>query len=455
MKPYKDILFLAVPIALHSVLFASLGFIDTFMLSALGGDTVAAAGIGSRVLWFISNVIVGISGATTIFCAQYWGAKDKKNLNVSIHIGMIHAVIASSVLVVCVLLFSDQIASIMTNDENIAAMATDYIQISILCVLVTSFSVIWGAGLRAIQKPKLVLYLFVFELILNISLNYLLIFGHFGFPALGLEGAAWGTLIARSTSTLILFLYVNAREKVLCFSKASFVTAREKARNITFAKIALPIIGGEIIWSGGITAYHTIYGNIDGTALAAMSILAPLEILLGSFSWGCAAAVGVLIGEKIGANKQEELNVYIRAGLISSVTVGGVIVGILWVAQKPLIGLFDGVEPEVLDSVHLLFPFILASIFLRSVTMTSMSGILKSGGDTKFAMNLDLVAQWFGAIPIMLILAFWFELPVQYVYTAVLLEEALKMIPVILRIRSGKWVKNLSQDIPPSEPTPA
>ncbi|MCG7496576.1 MATE family efflux transporter [Vibrio sp. Of7-15] len=455
MKPYKDILFLAVPIALHSVLFASLGFIDTFMLSALGGDTVAAAGIGSRVLWFISNVIVGISGATTIFCAQYWGAKDKKNLNVSIHIGMIHAVIASSVLVTCVLLFRDQIASIMTNDETIAVMATDYIQISILCVLVTSFSVIWGAGLRAIQKPKLVLYLFVFELVMNVSLNYLLIFGHFGFPALGLEGAAWGTLIARSTSTLVLFFYVNAREKILCFSKASFAVARDKARNITFAKIALPIIGGEIIWSGGITAYHTIYGNIDGTALAAMSILAPLEILLGSFSWGCAAAVGVLVGEKIGANKQEELSVYIRAGLISSITVGGTIVGILWVAQKPLIGLFDGVEPEVLNAVHLLFPFILASIFLRSVTMTSMSGILKSGGDTKFAMNLDLVAQWFGAIPIMLVLAFWFELPVQYVYTAVLLEEALKMIPVILRIRSGKWIKNLSQDMPSAEPTPA
>ncbi|KXF80861.1 MATE family efflux transporter [Enterovibrio coralii] len=333
MKPYKDILFLAIPIALHSVLFASLGFIDTFMLSVLGGDTVAAAGIGSRILWFVSNIMFGIAGATTIFCAQHWGAKDNKSLSVSLHIGMLHAIVASVVLVICVLVFKEQIASLMTNDETIAALAGNYIQISILCVLVTSLSVIWGAGLRAIQKPKLILYLFVFELLLNVSLNYLLIFGHFGFPAMGLEGAALGTLIARASSTLILFFYVHAFERVLSLSKTSFTAAQAKAKNIAFVKIALPIIGGEIIWSGGITAYHTIYGNIDGTALAAMSILAPVEILLASFSWGCAAAVGVLVGEKIGANQYDALSVYIRAGLVSSVAVGGTIVGILWVSK--------------------------------------------------------------------------------------------------------------------------
>ncbi|USH03933.1 MATE family efflux transporter [Grimontia kaedaensis] len=452
MKPYKDILFLAVPIALHSVLFASLGFIDTFMLSALGGDNVAAAGIGSRVLWFVSNVIVGIAGATTIFCAQHWGAKDNKSLSVTVHIGMIHAVIASMLLVSAALVFKDQIAGLMTNDGAIAAMASSYIEISILCVLVTSFSAIWGAGLRAIQKPKVILYLFVFELVLNVSLNYLLIFGHFGFPALGLEGAAWGTLVARTASTLILFFYVHAFERILSFTASSFVAAREKTKNVAFVNIALPIIGGEIIWSGGMTAYHTIYGNIDGTALAAMSILAPLEILLGSFSWGCAAAVGVLVGQKIGSNNHEELNDYVRAGLIASVAVGGTIVALLWIGRDLLIGLFNGIEPEVLDAVYLLFPFILASIFLRSVTMTSMSGILKSGGDTKFTMYLDMVAQWFGAIPLMLVLTFWFELPVQYVYAAVLLEETLKLIPVMLRIRNRKWIKTLSQNITAVEP---
>ena len=445
MVIYKKIFTLAVPIALHSMLFSCLGFIDTYMLAQLGGNTVAAAGIGAKTLWFVLNLIIGVGGGAAIFCAQYWGAKDLTELHKTIHIGLFYSVLTAAVLVPALYLFAPFIAGLMTNDITIIELAAEYLKITALTVLVSAFSVIWSAGMRALQKPKVVLYLFVVELVLNVTVNYLLIFGLWGLPALGLIGAAWGTLAARLLSTLLFFLYIYNQQPYLMLSAKIFKQSFRWAKHATFLKISLPIIAGEFIWSGGVFLYHAIYGNISTTALAAISILSPIEVMASALSWGCAAAIGILIGEKIGSDQQKELNHYVTAGFISAISVGLILVGLLWVSRHYVLGLFNAIEDDVQAMLYTLFPFILASIFLRSITMTAMSGILKSGGDTQFTMKLDFCAQWLGAVPLSLLFAFWFRWPVEIVICAVLLEEGLKLIPILYRIKSGAWVKELTK----------
>ncbi|EGU43185.1 hypothetical protein VII00023_18494 [Vibrio ichthyoenteri ATCC 700023] len=445
MKIYKNIFTLAVPIALHSMLFSCLGFVDTYMLAKLGGDTIAAAGIGAKILWFVLNLIVGVGGGTAIFCAQYWGAKDLFELHKMIHIGLFYSALTAIALVPVLYFFAPSIAGLMTNDDAIIALASGYLKITALTIVVSAFSVIWSAGMRALQKPKVVLYLFVVELVLNITFNYLLIFGFWGLPALGLLGAAWGTLAARLLSTLLFFVYIYYKQPYLMISIHVAKQTCHWTAHSTFLKISLPIIAGEFIWSGGVFIYHAIYGNISTTALAAISILSPIEVMTSALSWGCAAAVGILIGEKIGAAQQKELNDYVTAGFISAISVGLLLVGLLWFSRHAVLGLFSEIEADVQTMLYTLFPFVLASIFLRSITMTAMSGILKSGGDTQFTMKLDFCAQWLGAVPLSLIFAFWFRWPVEMVICAVLLEEGLKLIPILYRIKSGAWIKKLAK----------
>ncbi|MGF1701484.1 MATE family efflux transporter [Photobacterium makurazakiensis] len=446
MEIYKKILFLAAPLALHSVLFSSLGFIDTFMLSKLGGETVAAAGIGARTLWFAMNVLIGVGGATAIFCSQYYGAKNSGKINQSVHISLLHSLLFSLLLIPTIYFGAEFISTLMSKDTVVIALAASYMKITAFILLISAFSVIWGAAIRALQKPKVMLYLFLVEMLINIIFNCLLIYGWWGFPELGLVGAAWATLIARISSTLLLFIYVHAELPILSVSLTGFSKVLPWAENKRFLQISLPIIAGEIIWSGGIFIYHMIYGNISTTALAAISILAPIEVMTSSICWGAAAAVGILIGEKIGAQQQHALKEYIKAAFVAALSLGLILVATLWLSRHLIVGLFNGIEQEVIEMLHLLFPFILLSIILRAITMTAMSGVLKSGGDTKFTMKLDFIAQWFGAVPLSLIAAFWFEWPIQLVFSMVLLEEALKLIPVIYRIKSGKWIQNLAKE---------
>ncbi len=467
MSIYKQISLLALPIALHAMLFASMGFIDTWMLSSLGAETIAAAGIGSRLFWFCGNLVIGVSGAVAVFAAQYWGANNRTGVQKSMHLGVCYGVLIALIAVPIVWFGAEGITQGMSENRDVADLARGYIQITIFSLFISAFSVVWAAGFRAIQQPKVVLYLFVFELLLNVLLNYVLIFGHWGAPELGLNGAAYATLAARCCAALLtggIIRWFAAAEKpnnegwqALRLSFGACRVFFRWSENKPFLLLMLPIMAGELIWSGGIVTYHTIYGNISSTALAAISILAPLELLIGSFIWGCSAAVGTLVGEKIGANQRDQVNRYVRAGIISAMLLGATLGLLLWLGREVVLTVFDSAGEEVRNTVLTLLPLMLVSIFLRAITMTAMGGILKSGGDTRFITGLDFCAQWLGAVPLSLLLAFYFKLPVEYVYCAVILEELIKLIPVFYRIRSGRWIKDLgrseSSDVAPEGST--
>ncbi|WP_087024859.1 MATE family efflux transporter [Thaumasiovibrio subtropicus] len=444
MNIYKQVLKLAAPIAMHSVLFSSLGFIDAYMLAQLGGESVAAGSVGGRVMWVCFNIIIGLSGAVAILVAQGAGANSDKAIGQNLHLGMGFALLVATIVSPLLFYFASPIVSLISSDRQVILLAASYIEITAFTLFAGALSTLWGAGLRAIGKPQIALYLFLIELILNVTFNYLLIFGNAGFPALGIQGAAWGTLLAKSLSTLLLAVYVHRRIPLLKLNYTVMKRALTIGKIKQYWVLALPLIGGELVWSLGLSVYHSIYGHIDSTVLAAMAVLAPIEIIAASFSWGCAAATGVLISQTIGARNHAALSRYIRAGLICSLVAATVLVLSLWLSQGWIWRGLNQLEPAVLAQTESLFPLILTSILLRAMTMTMMSGVLKSGGDTTFTFWLDLIAQWVLAVPLSLCAAFLLDWPIEGIYAVVLLEEVTKLVPMFYRVKTGKWIKQLA-----------
>lgn len=442
---YRKLLGMMAPIALNSVLFSCLGFVDSVMLSRLGADAVAAAGVGAKVMWLVSNIAVGIGSAVSIYCSQFWGARDKDGFSTYVHVGLVISAAALLVYLPLLWFFSPQIAGLATPRDDIARVGADYLRVTTIALGAGAITIVWDSALRSMQKPGVVLKCFMFELAVNIALNYLFVFGAWGFPKLGAVGAAWGTATARVVRAIVVWSYILLKEPSLRLRWAKLMSPAVTGSVLQFVRMAAPICGGMLLWTGGVFTYQIILGNLDGDALAVISLVSPIELIFLSVGWGAASATGIVVGNAIGAGDLVDARRWAMQGFRLAAAVGIGLSGMLLMLRAPLLLLFGRMDAAVLDSVASLFPFLMGNLFLRSLTMTLMAGVLRAGGDTRYCFMLDTIGQWAVAIPICYVAAFHLHWPLEYVYGAMLFEELVKLVPGWSRLQNGRWARNVTR----------
>lgn len=434
---------IASPIILQNFLTSALNFLDVFMVGQLGEKEVAAVGIGNQIFFLFLMFIFSVASAAAIFTAQYWGKKDLKNIHSNLGIGITFALVISAIFTLVTFLFPDTLIRLFNNDPGVIELGAQYLGIIAFSLIMTSISIVYGTILRSTENVKFPMVTGLIGLLLNTGLNYLLIFGKFGFPELKVQGAAIATVIARGVEFSIMLSFTYIRKYPIATGlKNIFNYSKETVKKYT--KIWLPVMGQSVGWALGYSMYSVIYGHISTGAFAAYNIACSVERLSLMLFSGLGAACAIMVGNRIGAGEEHKARDYSKNFLFIAAAFSVLIAAVLIVVRRYIANFYNLSEQSSLYLYYLLL--VMALIMLaRVMNITFQMGILKAGGDTLFSMIIEIGAIWLIGVPLAAIAAFILKLPVHYVMAIAATEELVKMVAAYYRFFSNKWVHNLTE----------
>jgi len=358
---------------------------------------------------------------------------------------MMFTIVISLVFLALAQSIPSQILSIYTKDTAVIELGVGYIRTFSWTFLFLAITVSYGYVMRSTGIVKIPTGISVVALCISTLLSYFLIFGKFGFPEMGIQGAAVAAVIARALECAALVLYVY-RWKTPVAASLRELTDFDLTFISKVIKPMLPVIVNELLWALGITTYNSIYGRMGTSSFAAMNIVGTIEQMAFVLFIGISNATSVLVGNRIGADKEDEAFLYAGRTLGLGV-IGGLLTGVvLQLVKAPVLSLYN-VSPEVIENASNVISVIAFFLWMRVSNMTIVVGILRAGGDTRFSLFLDGIIIWIVGVPMAYIGANVFHLPVYFVYLCAMSEETAKWILGIWRYRSRKWIHNLAAQV--------
>ena len=438
----KALCAIALPIMLQNFLSASVNILDTVMIGKLGTIELAAVGLGNQLFFLLNLILYGIGSGSMVFTAQFWGKKDFKGLQKTLGISMTVAVLFAIIFMICCITMPKTILSLYTKDVAVIETGVQYLRISALCFLPFAMNFILMITLRSIEKVRVAVGATLVSIIVNIVLNAVLIFGLFGFPALGVKGAAIATVVARSVELFITFAVTKYRKYPVLGSFKQLVSFDAKFLK-TYFLIVMPVLLNESLWSFGITFHHKIFASLDTFAYAGFNITNTISQLTWVIFIGFGNGISVLIGKKIGEKHADDARVY-ASKVLFFIPVVAVFVGAALIPLSYLVPYLFNVEPIVLSIVKTLFIVLACCYPLKACNMCILIGLLRAGGDTRFGMICDTFIMWLIAIPLASVMSAYSLLPVWGIYLCLFSEEPLKLLLSLWRIRSGAWLHSVT-----------
>jgi putative MATE family efflux protein len=439
---FRNVLKIAMPIIAQQAMFSILNFLGVFFVGQKGDAAVAAVGLAGQIAFLLNLVHFGIVSGAAMFTAQFWGKRDLPNLRRVLGLCLILAVSASMIFFALAQLFPSQILRIYSKDAAVIALGTEYIRTFSWTFLFFAITFSYAVVMRSTGNVMLPTMVGVGALFISTILSYSLIFGEFGLPELGIQGAAVAAVIARflECATLLIIIY---RTKSPVAASVRELLGFDKVFFGRVIKPMLPVILNELFWSLGITTYNIIYGHMGTQAYAAMNIVSTIEQVAFVVFIGISNATSVLVGNRIGAGKEDEAYVYAGRSLGIGI-LGGILLGlVLQLVRDPVLSLYN-VSPEVIDNARHIINVVSFFLWVRVNNMTTVVGILRAGGDTRFSLFLDGIIIWIVGVPMAYLGAFVWHLPVHLVYLCAMSEEATKWVLGIRRYLSRKWINNLT-----------
>lgn len=374
---YKSVYKIAVPVTLQSLLMALLNLTDQLMVGQLGDVSIASVGISTKIYGIIAVVLAGLSTGVSIYAAQFWGNKDSKSVSQVLGLGLIAGFTFSFLFSVAVFLDSPLFLSLFTTDVNVIDEGYIFLQVMSIGFVPVMLTMMYSAILRSTGHAKWPMYVSLISVGLNIILNYVLIYGHFGAPALGLKGAAIATLVSRVLECLLIIGAVyRYRLPGAVGLKNLFIIPKPLIRK--FFGTTYPLLLTELIWVLGETVYAIIYSRMGSTEMTAMTITFPLQGLCIGLLSGLASAAGVMVGNRLGADETElaldHAKRFIRLGIIVSLIVGVIIAA----GSKLYVSAFNISEDAKQMSMYIVIVFA-GFLWVKVSNMIIAGGILNSG----------------------------------------------------------------------------
>lgn len=434
---FSTVCALAVPVALQSMLQSSFSIVDQVMIGQLGSVSIAGVGLAGKFASIYSVLISAIGAAAGIQIAQYLGQEDSAAVRRSFWVNLLLGCGVAVLFAAGCMLAPQQIMGLYTQDAATRQAAAEYLAVIALGFLPTAGTTLCAALFRCAEKAKLPLYASIVSALMNTGLNYLLIFGKGGLPALGAVGAAWATILSQFGGMLILCLLLPRCGIALRGSKADRTGHFAWGQ---YAAMLVPMLVCEVLWSIGENVYAIIYGHLGTQSTAAMTLINPVQgIVIGALC-GLSQAAGVLIGKRLGRGEYDEAYAESKK-LIWYGTVGSVLLSVLVVLFSGLYVQIYNVEPQVrLFTRQILFAYALVAPF-KVLNMIIGGGILRSGGKTRIAMVIDIIGTWVFGVPLGLISAFVLGLPIPAVYFLLSLEEAIRVLISLWVFRKKIWMQ--------------
>lgn len=441
----RTLAMVAVPIAIQSLIGSSLNLVDNLMVGKLGEAELNAVGVAVQIYFIHWMLLFGFTSGCATFMAQFFGAKDIENMKKTAGFALTITVTVSIVFFIAGFFFPQYIIRIFTGFPEIIALGTGYIRMAAPGFLCVAITVPLTSLLRATQQTRIPLFISVTAFVMNTCLNYALIYGNFGAPKMGIEGAALATLIARSVEMIITIWVVFKKNEMLAGAVKEYFSY-QKDLAVRIVKNAIPTTLNETLWGLGTALYVAAFARVgitEGAAVQACNTINNLFIMAG-FSLGDATLI--LVGQKLGQGKIEE-SYDMAKKLVKISAIVGLIAGVMLILTgKALLGFFE-FTPKGESYAFLILIVYGATMWLPLYNATNITGVLRGGGDTKFAMYTEVLAVWCIGVPMAFITSLVLHLPIYFAVLAVKLEDVVKGIILTKRFISRKWAKNVIRQI--------
>lgn len=441
-KFLSNMLKIALPIMIQNLVTSSLNMADTIMVGKLGEVEIAAVGIANQYFFLFTMILTGLCGGCSVFISQYWGKKDSTNIKRMLGLGLVSALIVSIVFMVAGFVSPETIISLFNKESIVIDLGGKYLFIVLFSYIFTAITFVYGYSLRSIGNTVAPLIVNIAALLCNVFLNYVLIFGKLGTPALGVEGAAIATLIARVLEAIILVILVYLDKGVFAANASELLNL-----NMDFFKksytIILPVLLNDVLWAMASLIYSVVYGRMGTGATAAIQICNTVSNMFMVVTFGMASASAIMVGNSIGEDKDDQAIDYAKKFMAVSLFVS-ILLGLILALTAPLILDLFNVSEEVRSST-LIMLYIISFIFVvRFLGMIIIVGILRGAGDARSSLIIEGSTMWFIGVPLTIMGAFLFKLPVHLVYALAILEEVAKFILGLMRLKSRKWINNIT-----------
>lgn len=437
----RKVIMLAGPVAIQGFLNSILNMIDSLMIGSLGETAIAAVGLANKVFFVFSLLSFGICSGASILSAQYFGQNDKEKIRKVLGFSILISIIGSLFIAIPSIVTPELVMRIFTPNHATIQLGASYLVIVAFSYPINAISQCYITILRTMNQVKAPVIISFISLFINAGINYVLIFGKFGAPEMGVAGAAIGTLIARIFECIAIFVVLFIKKHTL-LGRIKELFFMEREFMMTFLKTASPVIVNEFMWGLGVTIYSLVYGRMGDSAVAAITITQTFEQLFTVLFQGISAAAAVMLGNELGANRLKKAEEYAKNLMFIQVALTIFVGAVLYSVRWQIISMYQ-ITPEVGRAVSLCFIVFILYMPSKMFNYVNIVGVLRSGGDTLSCLILDATGVWCIGIPMAYLGGMVLGMPIHIVYAMVLSEEIYKTIFGYLRYKQRKWLRNL------------
>lgn len=440
---YKKVLALVIPMALQNLINTGITTADVVMLGKVGEDVLSGCSLAGQIQFILNLIFFGITSGATVLTAQYWGKGDRRTIEKVLGIALRVAFATAFVFTIATLCFPAQLMHIFTTEPQVIEEGVKYLKIVAYTYLLQAATIVYLNIMRSVERVVISTVVYSISMLINIIGNAVFIFGLMGFPAMGIQGAATATLIARLMELVIVLVYAKWKNKDIRLH-ISDIWAKNPLLFKDFIKYSSPVIINELIWGAGFSANAAIIGHLNSSAVAANSVAQVTRNLATVIVFGIANATSIMLGKVIGENQIELAEKYSRRFISLSVVFGALGGGMILLVRPFVISSLSVSERS---ASYMGFMLICMAVYVmaQAVNTTLIVGVFRAGGDTRIGLFIDAGSMWCCSILFGALAAFVFHAPVEVVYLILLSDELIKLPFSFGRYHQKKWLKNVTR----------
>lgn len=440
---FKSFWILTLSLALQNLLTYSVNMADNIMLGAYSETAMSGASLGNQIQFLLQMLVVGAGEGAVVLGSQYWGKKNLQPIPHIIGCALRFGVGMAAALFVLVLCFPQQLLSLLTNDAAVIADGVRYLHVICFTYIIFTATNILTASLRSIGIVKIGYIISASTLCINICLNYCFIYGHFGLPQLGIQGAAVATLVSRTVELLIVIYYLKYHEKQLNLTLKKLVFI-DTSYLQDYTHVSFPVLLNQAMWGIAQMVQTGILGHLGAAAIAANAIAVLVFQIISVIAYGAASASSIVVGRTIGEGNEHKLHDLVTTLQIMFLSIGVITGLVIYAVRAPILSIYD-ISPEAHDLAMQFMAVLAVTTVGTSYQMAVDNGIIRGGGDTGFSAKMNIISMWCIVVPIAALSAFVWHFPPVVVFFFLKWDQLYKAIPVKLRLNSWKWVKKVTR----------